>query len=263
MFQPEHAYLIQEKTPEQSRVFGRQIYLIEQAQQYYWLKLQQPQGHVQFQQGFQREVECYQQWRAFQPSFLLESQYFFELQLPELLQPAQALLLPHAPRLFIDLSILSYSDVIQRIADALEQLAALHDLGYVHGDIKAAHFRYVDRQVFLLDFEQVQPIGLHMPILNATPRYMAPELFHAQAKTIQSDLYALGIVLYEWLTQTRLSSKSYQDWALFHCQTATFDLPIQWQALQPCLDGLLACDFRARFLSAKQASLCLKTIKLY
>lgn len=47
---------------------------------------------------------------------------------------------------------------------------------------------------------------------------MAPELFHGANKTVQSDLYALGIVLYEWLTQTRLQANSYHEWAVLHCQ---------------------------------------------
>jgi serine/threonine protein kinase len=35
---------------------------------------------------------------------------------------------------------------------------------------------------------------------------MAPELFHG-TKNVQSDLYAFGIVLYEWLSQIRLQAK--------------------------------------------------------
>ena len=30
--------------------------------------------------------------------------------------------------------------------------------------------------------------------MNATPRYMAPELFQGQAKSLQSEVYALGII---------------------------------------------------------------------
>ncbi|MHA3056954.1 protein kinase domain-containing protein [Acinetobacter sp. ANC 4641] len=263
MFDFESLYSVCNKTPRQSQIFGRHIYLLEQAGQHYWLKLQLPHGHTQFQQGFASEVECYGQWQNLQPSFLLPYQYYAELNLPELPQHAQGLLLPHVPEAFSALSQLTHIDIIKRIRMALERLDELHTLGYVHGDIKAAHFRYAAQQMFLIDFEQAQPIHGSNAVLNATPRYMAPELFHAQAKTIQTDLYALGVVLYEWLTQTRLSSKSYLDWAVFHCQSAEFNLPEPWSVLQPCLEGLLARDFKHRFVSAKQASLCLETIKLY
>lgn len=263
MFEFERPYLLQDKTPKQSQLFGRHIYLLEQAGQHYWLKLQLPYGHTQFQQGFACEVACYDQWQNLQPSFLLPYQYVPELNLPEFPQTAQGLLLPHAPEAFSTLSQLTHIDVIKRIRMVLEQLDELHMLGYVHGDIKAAHFRYATQQIFLIDFEQTRPLHGVGSILNATPRYMAPELFHAQPKTIQTDLYALGVVLYEWLTQTRLSSKSYLDWAVFHCQSAEFNLPEPWSVLQPCLEGLLARDFKHRFESAKQATRCLETIKLY
>lgn len=263
MFDFQCPYHAQDKTPTSSRAFGRQIYLLEQFGQYYWLKLQLPHGHLQFQQGFARELACYQQWHDLQPDFLLPNQYYTELDFLELPPATQGLLLPHVPKAYAELSQLSFIDVITRIGLALDQLDELHALGYVHGDIKAAHFRFMAGQMFLIDFEQTQPMHVLNTTLNATPRYMAPELFHTQRKTIQTDLYAFGIVLYEWLTQTRLSSKSYLDWAIFHCQMAEFDLPEAWSALQPCLSGLLARDFQHRFMSAKQASLCLKTIKLY
>ncbi|WP_111891789.1 protein kinase domain-containing protein [Acinetobacter sp. MB5] len=263
MIQFECPYQFQDKTPAQSRAFGRSIYLLEQAGQYYWLKLQCADGNAQFQQGFLSEIDFYRQLQNVQPTFLLSSQYYPELNVPELTQSAQALVLPHVPKLFISPNQLSFSQVIQRIDRALKQLDVLHTLGYVHGDIKASHFRYADDQVFLIDFEQTQPIHFSSSVLNATPRYMAPELFHAQKKTIQTDLYAFGIVLFEWLTQTRLSSKSYLDWAIFHCQTSVLDLPEHWKALQTCLNGLLARDYQHRFMSAKQASLCLKTINMY
>ena len=55
MFEFERPYLLQDKTPRQSQVFGRHIYLLEQAGQHYWLKLQLPYGDTQFQQGFSCE----------------------------------------------------------------------------------------------------------------------------------------------------------------------------------------------------------------
>lgn len=84
--------------------------------------------------------------------------------------------------------------------------------------LKKEHFRKFKQEFYLIDFEKTRLISSPDPITDATPRYMAPELFHGANKTVQSDLYALGIVLYEWLTQTRLQANSYHEWAVLHCQ---------------------------------------------
>ena len=75
--------------------------------------------------------------------------------------------------------------------------------------------------------------------MTATPRYMAPELFHGEAKTLASDLYALGIIVYEWLTQRRLQAKSYQDWAYLHCQQLKIELPAAYLGFQDLLEAML------------------------
>ena len=54
---------------------------------------------------------------------------------------------------------------------------------------------------------------------------MAPELFHGEIKTVRTDLYALGVILYEWLSGKRLIARNYQDWAVLHCQTLKIRLP--------------------------------------
>lgn len=38
--------------------------------------------------------------------------------------------------------------------------------------------------------------------VSGTPMYMAPELFHGTKNSIKSDIFALGITLFEWLTGT-------------------------------------------------------------
>ncbi|WP_032008484.1 protein kinase domain-containing protein, partial [Acinetobacter baumannii] len=98
------------------------------------------------------------------------------------------------------------------------------------------------------------------PITDATPRYMAPELFHGANKTVQSDLYALGIVLYEWLTQTRLQANSYHEWAVLHCQKLNVVLPSSFQVFLPLLSGLLQKQQQSRFSNVHEAINCLKML---
>lgn len=82
-------------------------------------------------------------------------------------------------------------------------LAAAHDQGVLHRDLKPANVMLDGRgQAKITDFGLA---GLDETIKGAearagTPAYMAPEQWAGQEVTVQSDLYALGLVLYELFT---------------------------------------------------------------
>ena len=79
-------------------------------------------------------------------------------------------------------------------------LAAAHDQGVLHRDLKPANVMLDGRgQVKITDFGLA---GLDETIRGAearagTPAYMAPEQWAGDEVTVRSDLYALGLVLYE------------------------------------------------------------------
>jgi serine/threonine-protein kinase len=82
-------------------------------------------------------------------------------------------------------------------------LGAAHDQGVLHRDLKPANIMIDGRgQVRIADFgiaalaSQDEPSG---PV-PGTPAYMAPEFFEGGRPSIRSDLYALGIVLFEVAT---------------------------------------------------------------
>ena len=83
------------------------------------------------------------------------------------------------------------------LADAL---AALHDAGYLHGDIKPSNIGFTsDGQPKLLDF------GLaHEPqdggITGGTLRYVSPEVLSGQPAEEADDVWSLCVVLYEMVS---------------------------------------------------------------
>ena len=119
---------------------------------------------------------------------------------------------------------LARMDTAQRLAfllPAIKAVAAAHDVGVLHKDLKPANVlvaqRGEDWQLRLTDFGSsrlLQPerlaelciTRLGMTVADAasesssgTPLYLAPELLAGQPATTRSDVYALGVMLYQWL----------------------------------------------------------------
>jgi serine/threonine-protein kinase len=85
-------------------------------------------------------------------------------------------------------------------------LAAAHDAGVVHRDLKPANVM-IDRRgrARLTDFG-IAALAREVrggEGLTGTPAYMAPELLRGESSSTRSDIYALGLVLYEIFTGNR------------------------------------------------------------
>lgn len=222
---------------------GRRFYLLSQDNKNFWLKAQTKTESTLSYQQFQNEKKYYQQNHTF--DVLLPYQYVLFKKLKKHVI-GEVLITPYAYPLFK-----AQISIDQKILLALNVLENMHHEHYIHGDLKPSHFRiFMDRAV-LIDFDEThQQKNIFTQPINGTPRYMAPELFHGNAKTIQSDLYALGIILYEWLKNERISLHSYSEWANFHCQHNLFQDIEQIEALKPyklLLNGLLNKSIDQRF----------------
>lgn len=88
-------------------------------------------------------------------------------------------------------------------------LRAAHQRGVLHRDLKPSNaILETDGTIKLLDFGLAAFVGTDhcspwaVPGVVGTPRYMAPETRLGAPATPQSDLYALGLLLYELCTGT-------------------------------------------------------------
>ncbi len=93
------------------------------------------------------------------------------------------------------------SRIAQVLAQSLRALAALHFRGFAHGDLSGGNILlHPQRGAVLIDFEFLAPRHQSGSGIRGTPRCMAPELFWGKAPTIQTDLYAVGCILYGLLS---------------------------------------------------------------
>jgi serine/threonine protein kinase len=129
------------------------------------------------------------------------------------------------------------SEAVGLTATVADALAAAHEQGIVHRDVKPSNIMIgTDGSVRLLDFGLARGVGIDMTTLTktgmviGTPGYMSPEQFQGDDVDERSDIYSLGVVLFELLTaRLPFMAKSPVDIALKH-RTEPPPLP---RVLQP------------------------------
>jgi len=101
--------------------------------------------------------------------------------------------------------LLPQEQVLRYAAAIADAMAYAHKRGMVHRDIKPANIMFTgDRQPVLTDFGIAKMLTLSgltaSGAMVGTPAYMAPEVGMGKAGTASSDIYSLGVVLYQMLS---------------------------------------------------------------
>jgi serine/threonine protein kinase len=125
-------------------------------------------------------------------------------------------------------------------------LAAAHAKGVLHRDLKPANIMLNGRgQVVVTDFG-LAALADEIPgeeIRNGTPAYMAPEQLAGREVTIQSDIYSLGLVLYEVFTGKRaFEASTLAELVRLHSETTPANPSTLVKELDPTVEGaILRC----------------------
>lgn len=141
--------------------------------------------------------------------------------------------------------------ITKQMASALDHS---HEKGYIHRDIKPENILFrADNSAVLSDFGVARGMAVNSRMTQVgtvvgTPHYMSPEQTKGKQIDGRSDLYSLGIVLFEMLT----GSVPYQGdeavtIALKHISAPIPKLPMQYLAYQKIIDKLLAKDPDQRY----------------
>ncbi len=138
-------------------------------------------------------------------------------------------------------------------------LGAAHEVGIVHRDIKPANILIrKDNTLAIADFGISKSLGASTAItvvgfVMGTPFYISPEQIDGEPATTCSDLYSLGVILFELLTgerpypQTRLPAL-----LRAHTEDPLPKLPEEHASMQFVLDGLMAKNPMERFQSVPE-----------
>jgi serine/threonine protein kinase len=139
-------------------------------------------------------------------------------------------------------------------------LAAAHRIGVLHRDLKPENVIVgEDGKPRLMDFgiavDAAASAGRPGDIVPGTPQFLAPELLRGEAPGLRTDVYAMGVLLYEMFTgrvpfddddTARLVQRVISEPAP-RVETLRPDLPPE---LRDILDRAIAKDPEARFADA-------------
>src|SRR5262245_40304486 len=155
-------------------------------------------------------------------------------------------------------SVLAYG---AQIADAL---SAAHAKGIVHRDVKPANVMVTKAGIKVLDFglAKMAPTGRRSDTLTdsrtivGTPAYMAPEQLEGNEADARTDVFALGLVLYEMATGRKAftgDSRAALIAEIMRCQPALDELsPPHFAHI---VDRCLAKDRDNRWQTARDVKL--------
>lgn len=153
--------------------------------------------------------------------------------------------------------------VLAIIRPVTEALAYAHAQGILHRDIKPSNIlRAHDGHIFLTDFglariAQAGDSTMSQDMLIGTPQYISPEQARGEPATERSDLYSLGVVLFEMFTG-RVPFSADTPYAIIHDHIYT-PLPLP-TSINPNLSEeigrvllkVLAKDASARYANATE-----------
>ena len=123
---------------------------------------------------------------------------------------------------------LTVDRVVEIFAQTCRGLQAAHDHGLVHRDLKPSNiFVMSDDSVKIIDFGVAHAVHAHSQMSSydkGTLLYMAPEQVQRKAVSAQSDIYSLGVTLYEALTRRQPFRHPTED-AIIHAITKQIPPP--------------------------------------
>jgi serine/threonine-protein kinase len=101
---------------------------------------------------------------------------------------------------------ISPGGIVHVLTQMCEALAYAHEQKVVHRDIKTANTMWTrDRKAKIMDFglaKVIEEVRNHTTVVSGTPYYMSPEQTLGKNVDHRTDIYSLGVSLFELATGT-------------------------------------------------------------
>ncbi|WP_395788462.1 serine/threonine-protein kinase [Aquimonas sp.] len=163
---------------------------------------------------------------------------------------------------------LSVPQILDIVSEVARGLHFAHEKGVVHRDVKPSNILFKsDGTVVLADFGIAKAMDTTSTATMAgssigTPDYMSPEQARGEPVDGRSDLYALGVMLYEMLIgRPPFDGSDPFAVALAHITQPIPMLPSEFAWLQPVLDKMMAKRPAERFASGEAFALELDRVR--
>jgi tRNA A-37 threonylcarbamoyl transferase component Bud32/DNA-binding NarL/FixJ family response regulator len=154
---------------------------------------------------------------------------------------------------------LTADEAIAFLREIARSLKVVHDAGIIHRDLKPPNVMLRDDgSVVLIDFGLARSLisgdgSTRTGVLRGSPYYMSPEQAQGEALDARTDLYSLGVILYEMLAGRKpYLGASAIDVLQQHVMAPVPELPLQHIVYQPLLERLMSKSREQRIASCDE-----------